>query len=129
MPINTATPPATSQVTADPDGRGTVLQVTFTHNLDGETLALHLYDAYVFGVDGGDELPTEVTAETVMKLLAERRASCTEGWHESVNDPTTVAWAVTWPWAQRQIRRLFPDLTWNVEEGHRRIVWPWGDPA
>ncbi|MFJ2752720.1 hypothetical protein [Streptomyces sp. NPDC087297] len=127
MPINSAPPPATFKMTPDPEGRGTVLEATFTHNLDGETLALHLYEAYVSSLDDGGTLPDEITPESVMQLLANERASCTEGWHERVNEPTRGAWAETWLWAQSQVRRLFPDLTWNVEEGHRRIEWPWGD--
>ncbi|MER6253652.1 hypothetical protein ABT224_20080 [Streptomyces sp. NPDC001584] len=129
MPINTAPPPATCKAAVDPEGRGTVLQVTFTHNLDGETLALHLYEAYLPSVIDGGTLPDEVTAETVMQLLASERASCTEGWHTRVNEPTREDWVVTWPWAQRQSRRLFPNLTWNVEEGDREIEWPWEDQA
>jgi hypothetical protein len=108
----------------DPDGRGVVLQVTQAHNLDGETLALRLYNAYAKVPENGETLPAEITVETLMAHLGEQGASCAEGWHHYESEPTQQAWDEVWPWAQDQVRRLFPNLAWNVEP-ERRIVLPW----
>lgn len=124
MTINTAPAPATSESVPDTQGRGTVLRVTAIHHLDGETLALRLFEAYAHHPDDGDPLPEEVTAATVMEVLAKQTVLCAEGWHESANEPTQQAWDQVWPWAQDHIRRLFPDLTWNVEGGHRTLNPP-----
>ncbi|WP_331732027.1 hypothetical protein OG592_41030 (plasmid) [Streptomyces avidinii] len=68
MAINTAPQPSTCLV-LDSDGRGTVLQVTSVHNLDGETLAERLYEAYAMTTDNNMELPDEITVETLMAEL------------------------------------------------------------
>ncbi|MFD3728838.1 hypothetical protein [Streptomyces sp. NPDC058671] len=114
MAINTAPQPSTCLV-LDPDGRGTVLQVTSVHNLDGETLAERLYEAYAMTTENGEKLPAEITAETLLGHLGEQTAACAEGWHHWANEPTQEAWDTVRPWAERQVRRLFPDLTWRVE--------------
>lgn len=124
MAINPSPPPA-AHLVLELHGRGTVLEVTTRTNLDGETLAVRVYEAYVHRVGDGEELPQDITADTVMKLLAEEHANCTEGWHRWVNQPTRLAWKITWPWAQEQSRRLFPGLTWNLEGESRRLDWPW----
>ncbi|MEU2454843.1 hypothetical protein ABZ605_32740 [Streptomyces sp. NPDC012765] len=114
MAINTAPQPSTCLV-LDPDGRGTVLQVTSVHNLDGETLAERLYEAYAMTTENNMELPEEITTETLMAALGEQIANCAEGWHTWANEPTQEAWDTVRPWAERQVRRLFPGLTWRVE--------------
>ncbi|MFB7649351.1 hypothetical protein ACFC0S_16165 [Streptomyces sp. NPDC056084] len=129
MPINTAPAPATHTSVPDAGGRGTVLRITTSHNLDGQSLALQLYDTFAHHVEDGTPLPDEITADTVMELLGSRTALCAEGWHESANEPTQEAWNQVWPWAEAHIRRLFPDLTWNVEEGHRTLLGPQGSTA
>ncbi|WP_435245033.1 hypothetical protein [Streptomyces tendae] len=129
MTINTTPAPATGESVPDAEGRGTVLRVTTVHLLDGETLALHLFEAYAHHPEDGDPLPDEVTAATVMEVLAKQAALCAEGWHESANEPTQQAWDQVWPWAKAHVARLFPDLTWNVEEGHRTLNVPQGSAA
>ncbi|MEJ8654677.1 hypothetical protein WKI65_43265 [Streptomyces sp. MS1.AVA.3] len=128
MPINTSPPPATYEAIPDPDGRGAVLQVTYAHNLDGESLAMRLYYAHAKVSENGEKLPTEISVDTLMGHLGEQGASCAEGWHEYESEPTQQAWDEVWPWAQDQVRRLFPDLTWNVESD-RRIALPWEPKA
>jgi hypothetical protein len=124
MTINSTPPPAICTEVLDPQGRGTVLQVVYAHHLDGETLAMRLFDAYGHRPENGDALPDEVPAHTVMELLGAQGAHCAEGWHVSANEPTQEAWDEVWPWAQAQVRRLFPSLTWSVEP-ERRIALPW----
>lgn len=125
MPINTIPSPATHQTVPDAEGRGTVLQITSTHNLDGQTLVLRLFESFAHYPEHGEPLPDEITTDSVMHCLGQQAAECAEGWHETVNEPTQKCWETVWPWAEAQIRRLFPDLTWNVEEGHRELILPW----
>jgi hypothetical protein len=128
MPINTTALPASYKAIPDPEGRGPVLQVTYAHNLDGESLAMRLYYAYAKAPENGETLPAEISVETLMGHLGEQGASCAEGWHEYESEPTQEAWDEVWPWAQDQVRRLFPDLAWNVEPD-RRIVLAWENEA
>ncbi|MFB7341276.1 hypothetical protein ACFCZ6_14560 [Streptomyces hydrogenans] len=122
MPINITPQPSTC-VIADPDGRGAVLRVAFVHHLDGETLAERLYDAYAMTTENGEDLPDEITLEDLLRHLGEQNASCAEGWHTWANEPTQQSWDTVRPWAERQVRRLFPDLTWSVEPD-RRVIPP-----
>ncbi|MFD5881031.1 hypothetical protein [Streptomyces yangpuensis] len=126
MPINIDTLPATCTAIPDPAGRGTVLKVTYSHNLDGETLARTLFDRYAHHVVDGEPLPDEIPLDTLMDLLGQQGAYCAEGWHESANDFTDEAWPTVWPWAQAQIQRLLPDITWNIDP-NRQIVQPGGE--
>ncbi|MFD9047766.1 hypothetical protein [Streptomyces zaomyceticus] len=118
MAINTTPQPSTALV-IDPDGRGTVLQVTSVHNLDGETLAERLYEAYAMTAASGAELPAEITAEMLLGHLGEQHAACAEGWHAGVNEPSQDAWDAVRPWAEQQIRRLFPTLAWRVDQSRQ----------
>ncbi|MEU5958159.1 hypothetical protein [Streptomyces sp. NPDC047525] len=124
MAINTSPPPAVCITVPDPEGRGTVVRVVYAHHEDGETLAFKLAHAYAHRPENGQELPDEFTLAALMKLLGEQGAACAEGWHESASEPTEESWNLVWPWAQAQIRRLFPNASWNVEP-ERRIVMPW----
>lgn len=114
-PSPNTTPQPSICLVLDPEGRGTVLQVTSVHNLDGETLAERLYEAYAMTTENNEELPVEITAETLLGHLGKQIADCAEGWHHWANEPTQEAWDTVRPWAERQVRRLFPDLTWSVE--------------
>ncbi|WP_405895219.1 hypothetical protein OG612_45475 (plasmid) [Streptomyces sp. NBC_01527] len=98
--------------------------MTYAHHLDGETLALRLYEAYAKCPENGEPFPEGITLETLAAHIGEQGASCAEGWHEWESEPTQEAWDKVWPWAQEQVRRLFPDLTWSVEPD-RRIALPW----
>jgi nucleotidyltransferase/DNA polymerase involved in DNA repair len=58
MPINTAPPPAQYEVVPDPEGGGIVLQVVYAHHLDGETLAMRLYEAFAYCPEHGERCRT-----------------------------------------------------------------------
>ncbi|MEE1741223.1 hypothetical protein PUR49_32655 [Streptomyces sp. BE147] len=124
MAINSTPAPASFVLVADPDGRGAVLHVTYSHHLDGETLALRLYEEFAHQAESGIPLPKEIETDVLTSLLGKQGAYCAEGWHVSANEPTQQSWETVWPWAQAQVRRLMPNLTWSVESG-RRIVMPW----
>ncbi|WP_331731620.1 hypothetical protein [Streptomyces sp. NBC_00073] len=128
MPINTTPPPAVCTTVPDPDGRGMVVRVVYAHHEDGETLAFKLAHVYQFHPEHGEELPEELPLADLTGLLGAQGAACAEGWHESANEPTEASWNLVWPWAQGQIRRLFPDVSWTVEP-KRRIVMPWEGEA
>jgi hypothetical protein len=124
MAINTSPPPAVCTTVPDPEGRGMVVRVVYAHHEDGETLALKLALAFQSRPEHGEELPEELTLADLMSLLGAQGAACAEGWHESANEPTKASWNLVWTWAQDQIRRLFPTVSWSVEP-ERRIVLPW----
>jgi len=128
MAINNAPPKATCLPIDDPEGRGTVLRVVYAHCLDGETLAMRLFDAYAHRPENGEALPDEITIQTLSEHLGMQGSNCAEGWHASATEPSQQAWDEVWPWAQAQVRRLFPDLTWSVEP-ERRLALPWENEA
>lgn len=128
MAINTSPPPAVCTTVPDLEGRGTLVRVLYAHHEDGETLAFKLAHAYQFHPESGEVLPEELPLAALMKLLGAQGAACAEGWHVSENEPTEESWNLVWPWAQAQIRHLFPDVTWKIEP-ERRIVMPWDAEA
>ncbi|MER5549871.1 hypothetical protein ABT072_47650 [Streptomyces sp. NPDC002589] len=128
MAINTSPPPAVCTTVVDPAGRGTVVRVVYAHHEDGETLAFKLAHAYQFRTEHSEELPEELPLADLMELLGAQGAACAEGWHVPANEPTEESWNLVWPWAQDQIRRIFPDVSWTVEPD-RRIVMPWDGEA
>lgn len=128
MAINNTPARAVCTPVPDPEGRSTVLRVVYAHHLDGESLALKLYDRYARRQENGERLPARITLIDLAELLGEQGAHCAEGWHVSEHELTEATWDEVWPWACAQIRRLFPDLSWSVEPG-RRIALPWGGEA
>ncbi|MFD7919555.1 hypothetical protein ACFV3R_10055 [Streptomyces sp. NPDC059740] len=128
MAINNTPPRAVCTTVPDPEGRGSVLRVRYTHHLDGESLALKLYDRYGRRQETGERLPDDLALADLADLLGEQGASCAEGWHVSELEPTEGTWNAVWPWACEQVRRLLPDLSWSVEP-ERRIHLPWHDES
>ncbi|MDA5279870.1 hypothetical protein [Streptomyces sp. Isolate_45] len=116
--------PAVCVLVPSPDGRSTVAQVIRGTHVDGETLAARLYEYYVHRQDEGDVLPADLTLDTVLHHLGEQGAICTEGWHESLNEPSDAAAEITWQWARAQIERLLPGLSWEVDPEQRHAM-PW----
>ncbi|MFF4323731.1 hypothetical protein [Streptomyces sp. NPDC001568] len=113
--------PATYRLIPGPDG-STVAQVIHGTHIDGETLAARLYDYYVHRQDEGDELPTDLTIDTVLHHLGKQSTICVEGWHQSINEPGDEAAEITWKWARAQVERLFPELSWTVDPDQRHAM-------
>lgn len=128
MAINTSPPPAVCTTVPDPEGRGTVVRIVYAHHEDGETLAFKLAHAYQFRPENGEDLPEELPLAALMEFLGAQGAACAEGWHVSESEPNEESWNLVWPWAQDQIHRLFPDVSWTVEP-ERRIIMPWDAEA
>ncbi|WP_394426673.1 hypothetical protein [Streptomyces sp. SGAir0957] len=126
MAINNTPPRTVCTIVPDPEGRGAVLRVRYTHHLDGESLALKLYDRYGRRLENGTHLPDELTLSDLADLLGEQGVNCAEGWHVSELEPTEDTWNTVWPWACQQVHRLLPGLSWSVEP-ERRIRLPWHD--
>ncbi|MFE0774250.1 hypothetical protein [Streptomyces sp. NPDC058861] len=77
--------------------------------------------------ENGEELPAEIITETLLGHLGEQTAARAEGRHHWADEPTQEARNTVRPWAEQQVRRLFPDLSRSVVEPHpapcRGRVW------
>ncbi|MFD4609986.1 hypothetical protein ACFWOT_18170 [Streptomyces sp. NPDC058440] len=122
MAINTTPSPAIATLVPDSEGHGTVLRIVYAHHLDGESLALQLFNRYVHRFRAGNQLPDEITRAEVMALLGAQGADCAEGWHSSANEPTEEASDEAWQWVRAQVTRLFPGLSWKVEPDRRMNI-------
>ncbi|MEV7929652.1 hypothetical protein [Kitasatospora sp. NPDC088779] len=97
---------------------GTVaLSVTATAVMDAEAVAAKLYAAFSKPFEGGDPLPPLLTVQDVMQVLAREFAGCANGWHFWAAEPGQDAWDTVHPWAEAQVRRMFPELTWPPVRG------------
>ncbi|WP_063729025.1 hypothetical protein [Streptomyces sp. RTd22] len=102
-------------VLAEDDGVVTV-QVSVTYPMDGEAIVAKLYAAYSKPFENGTPLPEQLTMQDVMRTLAQESANCADGWHFWESEPGQAAWDAVHPWAEAQVRRLFPMLTWPEEQ-------------
>ncbi|MFC8428575.1 hypothetical protein [Streptomyces sp. NPDC057253] len=107
--------PAVHQVVDDRAGRGPVLRITTSFNLDGLTVSSFIYEKHAFCLDNGDELPESLTVEDVMRIISERQGLCAEGFHEFANEPTHESHEAAEKFAEEWTRRLFPNITWRIE--------------
>ncbi|WP_329492558.1 hypothetical protein OG618_37850 (plasmid) [Kitasatospora sp. NBC_01246] len=88
------------------------LSVTATAVMDAEAIAAKLYATFSKPFESGDPLPPLLTVQDVMQVLASEAAGCADGWHFWATEPGQDAWDTVHPWAEAQVRRLFPELTW-----------------
>jgi hypothetical protein len=94
--------------------RGTVGRLVVTLDMDGETLAQALYEEFDHALDNDDSLPEDITRGAVLKILSAKYASCSEGWHASMNEASETSSTAAQQWSEATVRRLFPELTWSV---------------
>ncbi|MFF2751113.1 hypothetical protein ACFVVA_36955 [Kitasatospora sp. NPDC058048] len=104
-------PPATHRHRRAADGT-TTLTVTTTAVMDAEAIAAKLYAAYSKPFESGDPLPAVLTLADLMQTLADEAAGCADGWHHWQAEPGREAYDTVGPWAEQQVRRLLPHLTW-----------------
>ncbi|WP_033356051.1 hypothetical protein [Kitasatospora aureofaciens] len=96
---------------------GTVaLAITATAVMDAQAIAAKLYAAYSKPYESGAQLPALLTVADVMQTLAAESAGCADGWHFWESEPGHQAYVEVHPWAQEQVRRLFPELTWPHQD-------------
>ncbi|MFE7194468.1 hypothetical protein [Kitasatospora sp. NPDC057541] len=95
--------------------RTTSLTVTTTVRMDAQALAAKLHDAYWSTGEDGEALPT-LTRHQVLDIVGRLADDCADGWHQSMNGPGERAHDQVTAWADAQIRRLFPELTWPQED-------------
>jgi hypothetical protein len=104
-----------------------VLSVTTTHLMDGPAIASKLYAQYgTPDFAEGDPLPEALTVEDVMRALSQQAAECADGYHFWANEPSSDAWDIVQPWAEANVKRLFPHLTWPTEAPDRGAVVRFG---
>jgi hypothetical protein len=106
--------PATHEIVRE--NGALIAKVTVTYPMDGSGIAAKLYATYSKPFESGDPLPEELTVEDVMRTLAQESADCAEGWHFWEAEPGQEAWDTVHPWAEAQVRRLFPTLTWDLRD-------------
>ncbi|MER6401386.1 hypothetical protein ABT263_35895 [Kitasatospora sp. NPDC001603] len=88
------------------------LSVTTTAVMDAADVAAKVYAVFSKPFEGGEPLPPLLTVQDVMGVLAREAAGCAEGWHFWAAEPGQEASDTVQPWAESQVRRLFPELTW-----------------
>ncbi|MET9119890.1 hypothetical protein [Streptomyces sp. NPDC004528] len=108
--------PATHESVRREDGRGLVLRLSVTFDMDGACLSQALYEEFAHSIDNDEALPENLTVEDVMKILAKKHASCAEGWHIWSQEPSHESHEAALKFSDETIHRLFPQLTWRADE-------------
>jgi hypothetical protein len=104
--------PASFEIITGKDGTTVCALITTSYAMDAESLTAKLHQRYAHTLLNGETLPEELTMEQVMQALADEAAGCADAMHFWAQDPDQESFDVVYPWAERQIRRLFPALTW-----------------
>ncbi|MFK0015700.1 hypothetical protein [Streptomyces sp. NPDC091027] len=108
--------PASYEVITGKDSETVCVLITTSYAMDAESLTAKLHQAYAHTLRDGGTLPEELTMEQVMQALANEAAGCADAMHFWAQEPDQESFDVVFPWAGRQIRRLFPTITWPESE-------------
>ncbi|MEW1675509.1 hypothetical protein AB0O47_20030 [Streptomyces noursei] len=114
--------PASFEIITGKDGATVCALITTSYAMDAESLATKLHQRYAHTLLNGDWLE-ELTVEQVMQALADEAAGCADAMHFWSQEPDQESFDVVYPWAKRQIRRLFPTLTWPTSPEEMQEEW------